>query len=1701
MASEPLYEAPTYVRSTVKRHLELRNNLVINDKTTGAAVEAAFPFTSVIAWTFSIADGGLAPNGTCLRHMDDNPTRSGASTLELCLLFLQIAETAIYLDEESSHLKVPGVGLKPIRRGVGDPLSDSSDEEDEDDADIDAVLNGEEDPHAKLLQMCDQINDEVVAPANPASGASSSSSRGGSEAFTEEVADNPLQDIPRDMSTVRFYIETVMSDPVDTPVGHKKLKNRDLFTLFTEWADSIPDRDVEAARAARSALNEMRKRFSFLSELSVPDDEEMATGQYKTVDSVTMYFFLNSRHDLTGILNMILKQNRDERVLSHLSQVSISVARATEKAKFVAEKMTEEGGGAAQEGQEYLYGKEGYQQQQQKKGGRGGGSAFGKQGKSRFLEPGSGLKVAGLDIHKLSLLEGLYVDDKKSWDDCLEHRVGYNDIRDRRNRKLTPEVMFSVTNAINKRGYRCDEKQSVRYYLDNRGEVYDGTRYDPNGMRMFRFPHPERVVRIVPARVTVNVLLSQKLPHAQRSISHPLISGQETVYTEAELRDTTVVGIRPQYSSRYREYERQMQEGRPRSAAMVECERAATKLREELYDDNDIEYESRANISRQRNPFDADLLHTVLPFDERRARGDPHVTRGGMANNEILVDEIRQCNALVLPKIAQIKGVKRRRALRIAVERYVIEKMCANRSHHFANAPALKATYYAINEKGLYEKPVMHVHRISDDLCPTSNFVATLVMLNSQVLTAADPQVLGMLQITSLNSSNQKFNDGCMGKLICGVGGTGKSWLMAQLDRGRISFFGLEMTTTEMTTSFSSMAFNSDCRYLFDLTLFIMNETPMKLLISDDEGGSADQQLKERAEEGRVSRLVFEFDKDTGDRVARRITNDTRGTSFLLVNSDISQAGQAILQRLPPVYTWDMKFAANDVPAKVLQAAFKKYVDHKDATKENLYHMLQVIQAFTTEMNVFFAATDWETAPENSASLLILTEVGEYLATHGSTGFQTRAIRGLDKFAAILCVVGWFSAEYLTAGGRHFGEAFHPRHIHDALPSLVVTPEHVILSLGLNAPYYFTQGEQEIRTAFLWQMRSRIDKFKADTRKRRNDDCTDNPVDVVTLVRSLTPIRDFSRSGTGSSEGSGLSEDILSLDSHDLNYVVFKYAGNFKAMADRIGTWLDAIEAVTKKPPPNATGHALKRFCTTTISGFPMRLGTSLDEPLVPDTRAGVKAVSLPIVKISPSRKVIYVNMTFLLRDKTGMTLVEDAIKSVFNNVNERPRRVLFKEGVGPTLDAMWIGQGYKVGTVEKEDRDMSPITNPKAFQPRVKPAVCENTVPTDIVYKDTAGFEDGANKLVDAWGDKRQPTARVKYFKTSLEAYAFNKRRKNLDIGPEPVSEEDVAAAIGYFSAWCRGDYSSEGDEERFGREDAEEEDEEMGEPEEAAAPTATIISSDSVSSLRISHSHLDETARTGWDDSDTPDPEAGGGCFASVGELSMSAFEENSDTSSRSLPGVMTSHQLEKTGGLSVAMYNKRRAEKATRKLVLFQDLEEDVDCPPEQYLVENIWHRSDIPDHPITNAPLVPLWVADDSLENRAQFKMRRQGTTWDVSRRHGAADPVGTKPFYPDHYQSLYRQNVAIREAKIHEAQRAAETSTSTSGKQQKKRKRKNTSKHPAGCYVPDSTKVHRAFKEHRRAESRATPPPPPRRPNKRKAGAAGGARTAKRVRRE
>lgn len=1690
--AEPLYEAPTYVRSTVKRHIELRNNLVINDKTTGSGIEDSFPFVSVIAWTFRIADGGLAPNGTCLRHMDDSPTRTGASVLEEGLLFSEIMENAIYADEQSGCHKIPGVGLKPIRRGGRDldPNTCLGDDDDDDDMDIDDLLGAEEVSAAQLLDMADQINDEVIT---------STTRSGSSVAFVEEPADNPLQDVPRDMSTVRFYIETVMSDAQESPVGRKKIKNRDLITLFTEWVESIPDRDAEAARSARASVNEMRKRFSFLSDITIPEDEEMSGARYKTVDSVTMYFFLNSRHDLTGIMNMILEQNRNSLVLSHLSQVSVGMARATEKAKLISEKMAERGEGEESMGQEYAN-KEG-ESGKQKTGGRPT-SAFGRAGKSRFIEPGSGLKVAGLDIHKLSLLNSLYTETNESWEDCLEHRVGYSDIRDPRNRKLTPEVMFSVTNAINKRGYRCDERQSALYYLHNRGDVYDGNRYDSNGMRRFRFPYPKRVVRMVPSRVTTNVLLSQKLPHVQRTITHPLISGQETVYTEAELRETTVFGIRPQYSSRFREYERQTASGRARSTALIEYERAATQLREELYDDNDIVIESRAKISRQKNPFDADLMHTVLPFDERRARGDPHVTRGGVANNEILVGDIRQCSALVMPKINQIKGMKRRRALRIVAERYIIEKMCANRSHHFANAPALKATYYAINETSLYEKPIMHVHRLADDLGPTSNFVATMIMLNSQILTAAEPQVLFMLQTTALNSSNQKFNDGSMSKIICGLGGAGKSWLVSQVAKGRLSFPEREMISTEMSTGFSSMAFNSDCRFLFDLTLNVMNETPLKLLISDEEGGSADPQVKERVEEGRITRTVLEIDKDSGDRVTRHIINDTRGPSYFLINSDISKIGKAMLTRAPAIYTWDTKFTANDVPSKVLQAAFKKYTDRKDATKENLYHMHQVLQAFTTEMNVFFAATDWELAPENSASLLILTEVGEYLATHGSVGFETRTIRDLDKFATILCVEGWFANEYLTAGGRHFGEAFHPRHIHDALPSMVVTPEHVILSLGLNAPYYFTQGEQELRTAFLWQMKSRIDKFKADTKRKRHDDCTDNPVDVVTLVRSLTPIRDFSRGASG--EGSGLSEDVLSLDSHDLNYVVFKFAGNFAAMADRVGTWLDAIDSVTRKPPPNAVGHALKSFCTKTISGFPMRLGTSLDEPLVPDTSPGVKTVNLPIVKISPSRKVIYVNMTFLLRDKTGMTLVEDALKDIFNNVNEKPRRVLFKEAMGPTLGYMWIGQGYKVGTVEKEDRDMSRATNPKAYKARVIPSVCENSIPTDIVYKDTEGFEEGAAKLEDAWREKRKPTSETRYFETDLETYAFDMRRRNLDIGPDPISEEDVAMAIQYFSAWCRGDYSSEGDEERFGKEDEEEE--VVITPPKSATPSrekkeAVNQSPDSTSSSRVSSTAptplsipMDESACTGWEEGDTPDPE-GGGRFDTVGDLSMSAFEDNSD-SSRSMPGVLSSRQLEKVNSLSVAMYKKQRAENATRKLVLFQDLEEDVDCPPEQYLVENIWHRTDLNDHPITNARMVPLWVADDSLASRAEFKMSRQGTAWDVSRRHGAADPVGTKPFYPDHYQALYKQNVDIREAKIHEAQRAAEASTKKTGKRQKRK-----SKHVPINDVPDSIKVHRAFKKHRRSQSLATPPPPPRR-NKRKAShAAAGERAAKRTRRE
>ena len=233
-----------------------------------------------------------------------------------------------------------------------------------------------------------------------------------------------------------------------------------------------------------------------------------------------------------------------------------------------------------------------------------------------------------------------------------------------------------------------------------------------------------------------------------------------------------------------------------------------------------------------------------------------------------------------------------------------------------------------------------------------------------------------------------------------------------------------------------------------------------------------------------------------------------------------------------------------------------------------------------------------------------------------------------------------------------------------------------------------------------------------------------------------------------------------------------------------------------------------------------------------------------------------------------------------------------------------------------------------------------------------------------------------------------------------------------------------------------------------------------------------LDESACSGWE-TDAPSPEAeasfGGGRFGSVGELSMSAFEDHSN------PGVLTPKQLEKATTLSVTMYKKQRAENSTRKLVLARDLEEDVDCPTEQYMVENIWYRSEIQEHPITNARTVPLWVADDSISSRAAFKMTRQNTTWDVSRRHGAADPVGHKPFYPDHYQALYKQNVDIREKKMRTAQRAAEAQTIDKQKHSKTAAKKKAVHRRAD--VPEATQVHRAYKK-QNPRTTATPPPPP-----------------------
>jgi len=1467
---------PLFSRGEAYGQIMDQRNMIINSKTKVPPRQELRTRTT-LAFTIPLR-GSSATNFLHNNRIYD---------LEMLQLYLKFVENVFYVDRHATR-ELKSVGLKPLRRGSRAPgsmvpprpraketIAEAANRErafkkslkafDQSTAPKPTTQSALD----RLLGSMSDDDDEGEDEDMEGDGPSLRQSTGGSfedECFNASLEDfenkDPREGIRATESTSQFHYEVVFVDE-NSKLRKKKANVGEHRTGYTEaevielvrsWIDDIPSVDREAQVMCMKSFEEFvanatpgekaeagEKRMANI----VPDENE--------VDCITLFAHIASRHDVNQIFEMMLSENRVAQGASG-EHCLMRQLRGIVEDQIMG--LDDEEDGSDEEDDEDAYAKK-KRKTDKKKNPNAPPTQKAPDGDKL------GVHSTHVSFGRWCKIVAGYTGNSLPYDEYLNNS---RQLENFSTSILAPEVVFSVHHALRKRSRDCNKVQSLIAYRASKKPNYRGPivydsdkRYDADGLRTFAYPVP--VIRLPPSEVTNARILPLTFPHIQESRVHPLISGASELF-ESELSKISAVGVCENFDPKFRRKTTTTEQGESDSDSddgFDEYEEALMEDCMEMYSEFGI-HVAADEISPVKNGFDQDILKSDVPFDMRMARATQVLTTCAASTVDTAIRVAHTCTQLIRGKLIgekRIVGTKRRRCIRLINSRWVARFIEVMRGHQFPNSSATRAVYEAI-DKGLYDKVPMSFRRVADDISPIGNFMAATTIACSEILFAAEPHLLMTLEVLSLNAADRESycHTHC---LVVGSGAKSKSWNLDRVEAMHIAPSENNSTVFQHTDS-SKMAHRVG-GFEMDGSLFIKHEVNRSMLISPDEGGSGDQWWKDVTEKCKSVYQVFEVDKLTGARTSRKVVDTLRIVYEGACNFSLEGVEASVLQRFFVMYASNKHHEMNNVSTKMVESTFCSMLRDEDQNEETLNFTMQQIQAVIFEIEVLIAAGALERVNEN-IGYLIISYVSNYLETKGVNGFNARLLRFYVKVARTLCLIDWVVAEYMIPGGRFYGQKISYSHFLSCDSALVITSAHMVLAIGLLAPYSFVQGEGEVRQALRADIADRNEGYRVAHKKQIRIDMNTQKTapmqkDMAEMVAKICPKLSYqshdsssfkprnhmpppvpqqqqgagggkatfkgildSNSGAGETpaktvnvESNGMyGDDEYGFDGdvndYDLDYCVFNVVTR-EAFTQEVHQRMMCMKDMDCTPPENAIRKVLfDQMHKMMHTDVPMELGTTLEEPLVRSKTAAAK--EFPVAKWC-SVNTLAIHYGWLQSTCDDMTHMEDALKSLFNTKLEPPRRYLYRPHIGAAYHTIILGQGYAPGSVKKSDRDMAvhpktgkPISNPSAFRVMTMPNMFKRATIANVMYNNLgeSSYDDWEDTLNANENQVKNSWREVDmlYMRESFDQMAHLLRRQDIDWCEEPISEEDLRVAAECFADWCRGDYSNEEDIRRFG-------------------------------------------------------------------------------------------------------------------------------------------------------------------------------------------------------------------------------------------------------------------------------------------------------------
>lgn len=1647
-------------------------------------IQEDIPYRSVLALTLPVGEA-LDKNATNCTHMR-NP-----QWFLLLQVFLSICENKCAVGGVGDRITIPGIDLLPLRRSRTAPAATTS--RVASDASTSrftyGISGGGGDADDSLSSLIQEVNQRAQVHAQRLGldmdmDMESEGESGGATIDVDAGVRNPYAEVPDNMPATQFFWEVVYKDKkaAQDDLARALQEQRDttgvnmnrdqIKAQLSKWFEGVDDQDLvqrcissmDRLFLSKPALDAGRNSTAGVGRAF--DDISAACG----VDSITLWMLSSDLYDPNWFLKAALLDDLEKASLRANSlsatvrrQMMNIVAARRDAAMGVEEDGEEEGDG---------FGKS----SKKKFGGGGRRPGGGNRGRDRVARE----CFSGIGISHLATLADMYTQASVSSEFVRSRKNGSRTVNS--SHPLYATTLFSPVFALLNRSSDCEYAQSLLYNHENPDKAYVVGDYDERGFRHFRFPRPANVISIDSDQVIAHHLVRKTFPHIQRSSMHPLVLRAPQVFPK-----NLSGGVKAQHRELYQRLrERSAHESIQEEDQRLEA--AVVSMVHEHYAAAHVRVD-RSQCSPFTNPTDLAALDAFVTFDEEVVAADPKLGRRPVSTVQ---ENASRCLSVAKPLakvVRRIEGTERQRAIKLAHTAWGLERYRGTRSSRFENPDSIRALHKFVQEGGYDEAPI-GLKLVDRRLGPLGNLVASLTLFNSDLMHASDPQLATLLWTAMLTSATMDFKSK-INVLIAGGGGTSKSYSMDVAQEQRIGSNCITdhvaqaagegpseiVSTTHEVTRNTECALQTDDAFKMDLAVLIYHELKYNMLSDPNENGSGNAFWKNILEKGYSSLLAWKADDTTGLTKTEQRINMLRVQLSAAINWDMSNIEDPVKQRFLIIYISDKSNEANNITDKMLTQNFfsGNGGPNQDLhTRATFVHLCHQMQAVVTEIEALIGGGTVTKVNEN-IGWLIGTFVSDYMRRQGQQGFHPRTLDRFIKYARQLCILEWFATEYLNEGGRFYQQPIRLEHLITAEAALFITPAQMILSLGTLAPFSFKQGKKEVREALLHRYSVRVSDFLENTGILKAADARTavhvTPPALSTkqmdnLLAELCPVREYGASsssfqpqqqqqrpqtsqwprppeGLRVSYSSGeTAAPIVGADramgraNLDLNYVRFhlpKYS--MAEFATTIYKWMDDSESSDTKPPAKAIRDLLEHLRTVTVSAYSMcvnpnyRPDDSAGGPLI-ESRSGGKK-SFPVIKLTDSHELA-IHLGFLMTDTTGENMIVDALKTLFNHVNEPPRPYLFGKGQGDTHTVEWFGKGFKPGTRKETDRDMSRTTNPAAFKVFHCPSFFHHDSARDLMYSGVTGSMDAEaqdmtfGKNIEK-AHRRWTSAEMMIVDTSLERLGQCIRNREIYMTKGPITCEDIDVACDLFSKWCAGIYTTPGDMARFG-----------GRHE---TPSSRILEIDydllekRNATEPWSIDACEDVTLTGYSDDGEESPPA---TFS--GALAKGKGKGKGKSKAVPLPHAcesfgsideLTQHLVGDDSGTNYAEVIRDKLSRDGRAVVLPEDIVYDVDMPPQQFMVHNIHYREDEPVHPLCNPEYVPLWC----LLGMERWKFKDLLYSRSMSEaRHAASNTRslddGRK--YPDFIlKDHFRTMDMKRRQRKGQAQRGTKTATVTS----------------------------------------------------------------------